>query len=99
VITAKDGFQAVELAFARHPDCILMDVKMPRLNGWEAAQVIRDRDIDVPIIIMTGFSDLLDDRRIRHLDIAACLAKPFELQELKARIRNLTTATASTCGL
>jgi response regulator NasT len=74
---ARDGFEAVELARASHPDLAILDVKMPRLHGLEAARRIL-REQSIPIVIVTGYADhsvagLAEATRVG----ASCLAKPF----------------------
>src|SRR5438067_13837099 len=59
-IEAEDGAQAVELASERSPDLILMDVEMPKLDGFAACRAIRDlpNGVTVPIVMVTGGDDL-----------------------------------------
>jgi two-component system response regulator (stage 0 sporulation protein F) len=98
LVLAGDGIQAVERAVARQPDLILMDIKMPGLKGLEAIRQIRKLGIDVPVIVMTGFSELLDDTEIRHLKVAHCLAKPFDIKAVIRLIRDLTHHGKSQAG-
>jgi DNA-binding response OmpR family regulator len=86
VVTAQDGGQAVDV-FSNQPiDLVLMDVMMPKLDGFGATQRIREFS-NVPIIILTAKGDEQD--RVRGLDLGAddYLVKPFSATELLARVR------------
>ncbi len=86
VITALDGMQAVETFTANPVELILMDVMMPKLDGFAACQRIREFS-NVPIIILTAKGEEQD--RVRGLDLGAddYLVKPFSATELLARVR------------
>jgi DNA-binding response OmpR family regulator len=86
VVTAADGVQAVDV-FSNQPiDLVLMDVMMPKLDGFGATQRIREFS-NTPIIILTAKGDEQD--RVRGLDLGAddYLVKPFSATELLARVR------------
>ncbi len=86
VITAMDGMQAIETFSANPVELILMDVMMPKLDGFAACQRIREFS-NVPIIILTAKGEEQD--RVRGLDLGAddYLVKPFSATELLARGR------------
>lgn len=86
VLTAADGQQALELIEARSPDLVLLDVMMPRLDGFSVCQRVREFS-SVPIIILTARGN--DQDKIRGLDLGAddYLTKPFSVEELLARVR------------
>ena len=86
VITGCDGMEAVELARSQSPDLIVLDVMMPRLDGLEACTRIREFS-DVPIILLTAKAGDMD--KLLGFDQGAddYLTKPFNILELKARIR------------
>ena len=88
VITGCDGMEAVELARSQSPDLIVLDVMMPRLDGLEACTRIREFS-DVPIILLTAKAGDMD--KLLGFDQGAddYLTKPFNILELKARIRAL----------
>ena len=88
VITGCDGMEAVELARSQSPDLIVLDIMMPRLDGLEACTKIREFS-DVPIILLTAKADDMD--KLLGFDRGAddYLTKPFNILELKARIRAL----------
>ncbi|MBR7178242.1 MAG: response regulator transcription factor [Oscillospiraceae bacterium] len=88
VITGSDGVQAVELARTQNPDLIVLDVMMPKLDGLGACSKIREFS-DVPIILLTAKAGDMD--KLLGFDQGAddYLTKPFNILELKARIRAL----------
>ena len=88
VITGSDGAKAVELARSQDPDLIILDVMMPRLDGLGACSKIREFS-DVPIILLTAKAEDMD--KLLGFDQGAddYLTKPFNILELKARIRAL----------
>ncbi len=78
---ARDGVEAVELAEELEPDLILMDVKMPRLDGIEAARRILDRRA-VPIVMLTAFGQEELVARAVDAGVFGYLAKPFREQDV-----------------
>ncbi|MHA7960062.1 response regulator transcription factor [Streptomyces sp. L500] len=86
---AVDGLDAVEKVADRRPDLIVLDVLMPRMDGLTAARRMRASGVTVPILMLTA-RDTVGDR-VTGLDAGAddYLVKPFELDELLARIRAL----------
>ena len=88
VITGANGVQAVALAQSQSPDLIILDVMMPEMDGLTACSKIRAFS-DVPIILLTAKTDDMD--KLMGFDNGAddYLTKPFNILELKARIRAL----------
>ena len=97
VITGCDGIEAVELARSQSPDLIVLDVMMPRMDGLEACTRIREFS-DVPIILLTAKAGDMD--KLLGFDQGAddYLTKPFNILELKARIRALLRRSAVSAG-
>ena len=95
VITGCDGVEAVELAQSQKPDLIVLDVMMPRLDGLDACTRIREFS-EVPIILLTAKGGDMD--KLLGFDRGAddYLTKPFNILELKARIRALLRRSGST---
>lgn len=86
VSTSSDGESAVEFVANSQPDLVILDVMMPRLDGFTACERIRQFS-NVPIIMLTGKAEEQD--RVRGLNIGAddYIAKPFSATELIARVR------------
>jgi two-component system response regulator MprA len=99
VTTAVDGVDALAKLSAIHPDAIIMDVMMPRLDGLETTRSLRESGNDVPILVLTA-RDAVGDR-VDGLDAGAddYMAKPFSLEELQARLRALTRRARPVAGV
>ncbi|MCR4898058.1 MAG: response regulator transcription factor [Acholeplasmatales bacterium] len=89
VDNAYDGIEALDFLEISKYDLIIMDIMMPRLNGYETLKEIRRRKNNIPVMMLTAKS-LVDDK-VLSLDAGAddYLTKPFQLKELLARIRAL----------
>ena len=94
VITGADGMEAVELAGSENPDLIVLDLMMPRLDGLEACGKIREFS-DVPIIMLTAKADDMDKLMGFEHGADDYLTKPFNILELKARIKALLRRSKS----
>lgn len=106
VDVAYDGLKGEELAVVNENDVILLDIMLPKQDGWETCRKIRTQNILTPILMLTALDDVQD--RVKGLDSGAddYLAKPFHTEELLARIRSLArrrtevrTATVELFGL
>jgi two-component system OmpR family response regulator len=86
----KDGESADTALSTSEFDLLILDVGLPRLNGFEVLKRLRGRNCAVPVLILTALDGVND--RVRGLDLGAddYLAKPFALAELEARVRALT---------
>ncbi|HET6423610.1 MAG TPA: ATP-binding protein [Planctomycetaceae bacterium] len=85
VRTANDGLQAIEMAEQFRPDVILMDLGMPRMNGYDATRQIRQQEwgTGIMIVALTGWGQDADRTLSREAGCDAHLVKPVELNELK----------------
>ncbi len=92
VITGSNGLEAVATAHSQEPDLIILDVMMPEMDGLTACSKIREFS-DVPIILLTAKTDDMD--KLIGFDHGAddYLTKPFNILELKARIRAMLRRT------
>ncbi len=89
VRVAEDGVAALDQAHAFLPDLVILDLGLPRLDGIEVAKTLRRSEDEVPILVLTARDAL--ESRVEGLDSGAddYLVKPFERQELLARMRAL----------
>ena len=89
-LEAYDGEDGLAQAVSANPDLILLDVMLPKKNGFDVCRALRDQGSSVPVIILTAREEEAD--KVLGLDTGAndYLTKPFHLDELAARIRSLT---------
>ena len=88
VVTASDGQEAIEVFMRESPDLVILDVMLPKLDGYQVCRTLR-RESEVPIVMLTALGDVGD--RITGLRLGAddYLAKPFSPKELEARIHSI----------
>ncbi|MDR3602008.1 MAG: response regulator [Desulfosporosinus sp.] len=88
---AANGVEALELLNTFGPDLILMDMKMPGMNGLETLGQIRALNRSVDVIMMTAYGDTQNMEQAKDLGILYYLGKPFDLFELRERVREILT--------
>jgi DNA-binding response OmpR family regulator len=89
VLAAADGEEGVRQAFDERPDLILLDLMLPGLDGFEILKQLREKEIDVPVLILSArgqVSDKVDGFRLGADDY---VTKPFQLPELIARVEGM----------
>jgi len=91
VITAKDGLDALQLLGDRVPDAMLLDIEMPRMDGFELAKTMKadTRVAHVPIIIITSRTAEKHRARAKELGVEAYLGKPYQEEELLKQLRSV----------
>lgn len=101
VVTAADGRAALDAVHRERPDLVLLDVNMPRLNGFDVCRSIKRDPLTrlLPVVLITGLTASAD--RIRGIDAGAdnFLSKPYVTAELEARVRSLVQLKHHTDGL
>lgn len=85
-VSARHGIAGLQMVETEKPSLVLLDITMPKLNGWETCRLIREVS-DVPIIVVTGSDDEADKARGLNLGADDYVTKPFGMVELQARIR------------
>jgi two-component system alkaline phosphatase synthesis response regulator PhoP len=95
VDTACDGEAGLERASSGHYDLIVLDVMLPRLDGFEVCRVVRQRGVTTPILMLTARGQLVDKVVGLKLGADDYLTKPFETLELTARLEALLRRTTS----
>jgi len=84
---ARDGEEAIQRAFDKKPDLIVLDIMLPRVNGFEVCRTVRKYDTAIPILILSAKGDEGD--KVLGLELGAddYITKPFSIRELTARIK------------
>ena len=89
VLLAADGNQALQLAETENPQAIILDIKMPGLDGIEVCKRLKENEQTrfIPVIVITGFAD----NKLDALDMGAddFVNKPFDMVELSIRVRSV----------
>lgn len=100
VLTAADGIEALDVARSKKPNLIVLDIMLPKLDGFEVCRILR-REMTVPILMLTAKAEETD--KVVGLELGAddYMTKPFSMREFLARIRamlrraEMMTATSS----
>ena len=82
LLRAHNGIEAVTINEEEHPDLILMDIRMPEMNGLDATRIIKEVDSNIPIIALSAYAF---EENIREAKAAGCdlfMAKPFKVENL-----------------
>ena len=87
VFIAHNGEDGLDLAVKEQPHCVLLDIMLPGMDGFDTCHAIRKKNIRAPILMLTALSTEVD--KVKGLDLGAddYITKPFNLKELMARIR------------
>ena len=86
VVIANDGEQAVELFNREQPDLVLLDIMLPKMDGYQVIKKLKDEKVYTPILILSAKSEL--DDKVKGFEVGAddYLTKPFEIKELIMRV-------------
>ncbi|MGC3957064.1 MAG: response regulator [Verrucomicrobiota bacterium] len=85
VVTAADGEKGLNAALNTKPDLILLDIMLPKINGYEICRLIREQQLTMPIIMLTAKGDESDIVLGLNLGADDYVTKPFSIKELLAR--------------
>src|SRR5689334_3164079 len=101
VIEAEDGEQAMSMADKGHPDLILLDLRIPLLDGLTVTRLIRSHPVlnEVPIVLITGMAQPQLHREALSAGCNDCLIKPLDLERLQELIKLLARSTARSPAL
>jgi two-component system cell cycle response regulator DivK len=88
---ARDGIEALEIITQERPDLVLLDLQMPRMNGWELSQYLKtDAELrSIPLIALTGHGNLSDQAEFRSANWAGSISKPFDIFDLVETVGQL----------
>jgi len=87
LLLAENGSKALELARLKHPHVILLDIRLPDINGFDICRTLRQEGYRMPILMLTAKDEITD--RVLGLELGAddYIVKPYELKEVLSRIR------------
>ena len=89
VEVAANGAEGLRVLERVHPKLVLLDMRMPVLDGWDFARALRERGIILPILVMTAAQDA--HRWAQEIGAAGYVSKPFELLDLLAAVASFYT--------
>jgi putative nucleotidyltransferase with HDIG domain len=89
VLTAADGIEALSLMESRKVDCCLSDIDMPRMDGLQLAERIRQLDSSIPVVIMTGYPSLENTISTLKNGVVDFLIKPVNLNQMELSVRRV----------
>lgn len=87
LLHAHNGIEAIELYRENQPALILMDIKMPKLDGYQATAQIRKESVTIPIIAITAYAFAEDEEKILNSGFDAYIVKPVKTEQLKQVIK------------
>jgi DNA-binding response OmpR family regulator len=96
VLLAADGMKALERIDEDQPDCVVLDVMMPVLDGWGVLEALQSRSVAPPVLVVSAKSALADVELAMSMGAQGYLAKPFNAQVLLDEVRRLVTAVNGT---
>jgi len=87
ILVARQGEEGLDLALTQHPDLILLDLMLPKINGYEICRAVRAEKLDMPILMLTAKGQ--EEDIVRGLEVGAddYITKPFSIRELMARVQ------------
>ena len=87
VAVAASGVEALKEIDREPPRLILLDMRMPEMNGWQFARALKDRHLHIPVVVMTAARDAR--QRAQEIGADDYLAKPFDIGELVSKVGRL----------
>jgi two-component system response regulator (stage 0 sporulation protein F) len=92
---AADGKEAIQRADEFLPDIILMDMKMPNMNGLEASRIILNNISDLDIIMMTAYGEMDVVKEALDAGVKRCITKPFDIINLRDTVNQMAAEKVS----
>ncbi len=92
VATAGDGDEAISILQGKSFDLVLLDIKMPRVDGFEVLRFIKERYPATKVIMLTGFADLKNAIESKKLGAEDFVSKPYDLVDLLTTIERVLTS-------
>ena len=92
---AADGKEAIQRADEFLPDIVLMDMKMPNMNGLEASRIILNNISDLDIIMMTAYGEMDVVKEALDAGVKRCITKPFDIINLRDTVNQMAAGKVS----
>ncbi len=98
ILTANDGEAGLDMALKENPDILLLDLMLPKLDGFEVCRILREKGNKAPVIILTAREG--EDDKVKGLELGAddYITKPFTIREVMARVKANIRRTAMEQG-
>ena len=98
ILTANDGEAGLDMALKENPDILLLDLMLPKLDGFEVCRILREKGNKAPVIILTAREG--EDDKVKGLELGAddYITKPFSIREVMARVKANIRRTAMEQG-
>lgn len=94
VVIETDAEKAIEMLLRERPDCILLDIKMPKLDGVELLSRIKDLNLEAGVIMITGYGNLESAMESMRLGAFDYVTKPFNLKSIEDTVRRCIAASS-----
>src|SRR5699024_8250632 len=91
VCTAESGVEAFHFLKEQEVDLILLDYYLPLMNGSEIIEQIEQANNQIPIILINGFTKVIEERYVQHTNVIDVFGKPFDVNTLINRVENILT--------
>lgn len=100
VLEASNGEEAVSITRNKQPDLVLMDILMPKLDGYTACYAIKNNELtkDIPVVMLTGVGHELNRQLSQEMGATAYITKPFNLEDLLDKARQYASALCTTAS-
>ena len=92
VQTASDGREALDLLWAKGFDAVVLDIRMPVLDGWAVLEALQEAPVSPPVVVASAHCGDADKERAMELGAAAFIDKPFEPEQLTHLLEELVGA-------
>jgi DNA-binding response OmpR family regulator len=97
ILAARDGVEALEIAIDRHPDVLVLDLRMPRLTGHDVLRMIREKEATsgTRVIVLSAYVQRETVERVLEEGADSFMSKPFDPAALRARVENVLASETS----
>jgi two-component system alkaline phosphatase synthesis response regulator PhoP len=100
VLEASNGEEAVIITRTQQPDLVLMDILMPKLDGYTACYAIKTNELtkEIPVVMLTGVGHELNKQLSQEMGAAGYITKPFNPEDLLDKVRQYASAICTTAS-